>query len=158
MCSSVPSLFRQSPEDSGNPHHDEHAELGVALVGRDRDIRCGRRVRMRAGGIAASHLTMCGERSPPFDSPLLKRAKGLGAGRPSWGDQGKDSTHSPPLSIYSSPRGLRQDPGRAAESAAGARTSGIRIREVRVLACAPLGGMEQLAEMQPQRMGGSWLT
>jgi hypothetical protein len=28
---------------------------------------------------------MCGERSPPFDSTLLKRAKGLEAGRPSWG-------------------------------------------------------------------------
>jgi DNA-binding GntR family transcriptional regulator len=30
------------------------------------------------------------------------------------GDQGKDSTHSSPLSTYSAPGGLRQDPGRAA--------------------------------------------
>jgi hypothetical protein len=27
----------------------------------------------------------------------------------------KEGTHSPPLSIYSAPGGLRQDPGRAAE-------------------------------------------
>jgi hypothetical protein len=89
-ASSVPRRLSSCPVCDGNPHHDEHAELDVARVGCSyRDIRCGHRVRMHAGGIAASHLTMCGERSPPFDSTLLKRAKGLGAGRPSWGDQGR---------------------------------------------------------------------
>jgi hypothetical protein len=34
----------------------------------------------------------------------------------------KESTHSPSLSTYSAPRGLRQDPGRAAESQAEATT------------------------------------
>jgi hypothetical protein len=30
--------------------------------------------------------------------------------------KGKERTHSSPLSMYSAPGGLRQDPGRAAES------------------------------------------
>jgi vancomycin aglycone glucosyltransferase len=48
-------------------------------------------------------------------------------------DAGKESTHSFPLSTYSAPGGLRQDPGRAAESPAKARTCGNGSREVRVL-------------------------
>jgi hypothetical protein len=42
-------------------------------------------------------------------------------------------THSFPLSTYSAPGDLRQDPGRAAESSAEARTYGNGSREMRVL-------------------------
>jgi hypothetical protein len=42
-------------------------------------------------------------------------------------------TYPPPLSIYSAPGGLRQDPGRAVESPAGARIRGNGSREMRVL-------------------------
>jgi ABC-type oligopeptide transport system ATPase subunit len=38
--------------------------------------------------------------------------------RPQRTIKGKESTHSFPLSTYSAPGGLRQDPGRAAESPA----------------------------------------
>jgi hypothetical protein len=47
--------------------------------------------------------------------------------------KGKESTHSFRLSIYGAPGGLRQDPGRAAESLAEARTCGNGSREMRVL-------------------------
>src|ERR671915_1395008 len=40
-------------------------------------------------------------------------------------NKGKENTHSLPFSIYSALGGLRQDPGRAAESAAGASTCGV---------------------------------
>jgi hypothetical protein len=46
---------------------------------------------------------------------------------------GKESAQSFPLSTYSAPGGLRQDPGRAAESLAEARICGNGSREVRVL-------------------------
>ena len=39
-------------------------------------------------------------------------------------EKGKEVTHSLPLSTYSAPGALRQDPGRAAESPAEARTCG----------------------------------
>jgi len=45
-------------------------------------------------------------------------------------------TYPPPLSIYSAPGGLRQDPGRAVESPAGARIRGNGSREMRVLSSA----------------------
>jgi hypothetical protein len=82
-----------------------------------------------------------------------------------------------PLSTYSAPEGLPQDPGRAVESPAEARTYGNGSREVRVLlpargsrgdveppvglavrlpalgaevrVCPPPDCAEQLAEMQP---------
>jgi hypothetical protein len=90
-------------------------------------------------------------------------------------------TRSLPLLIYSAPGGLRQDPGRVAQSPAEARTCGhqgfakyvcschvwvsrdveppvglaVRLRalgaEVRV--CAPPDCAEQLAEMQPAEWG-----
>ncbi len=47
--------------------------------------------------------------------------------------KGNESTHSPPLSIYSAPGDLRQDPGRAVESPAETRTCGNGSREVRVV-------------------------
>jgi vancomycin aglycone glucosyltransferase len=48
-------------------------------------------------------------------------------------DAGKESTHPFPFSTYSALGGLRQDPGRAAESLAEARICGNGSREVRVL-------------------------
>src|SRR5580704_2096567 len=42
-------------------------------------------------------------------------------------DKGKENTHSSPLSIYSAPGGLRQDPGRAAEWLTEARTCGMGV-------------------------------
>src|SRR6202023_870121 len=47
--------------------------------------------------------------------------------------KGKESTHSSPVSTYSAPGDLRQDPGRAVESPAEARTYGHGGREMRVL-------------------------
>ena len=41
--------------------------------------------------------------------------------------KGKESTHSLPLSTYSAPGGLRQDPGRAADSPAEARTNRMGV-------------------------------
>ena len=79
------------------------------------------------------------------EEPLVLRLHRQGRGRPSWTTaiavrgasplreelvhpqrttKGKESTHSLPLSTYSAPGGLRQDPGRAAESPAEARTCG----------------------------------
>jgi hypothetical protein len=60
--------------------------------------------------------------------------------------KGKGTTHSPPFSIYSAPGGLRQDPGRAAEWLAGARTYGNGSREMRVLLSTydSRGGVEPL--------------
>ncbi len=46
--------------------------------------------------------------------------------------KGQESNHSFPLSIYSAPGDLRQDPGRAAESLAEARTYGNGGCEMRV--------------------------
>jgi hypothetical protein len=46
---------------------------------------------------------------------------------------GKESIHSSPLSIYSAPGGLRQDPGRAAEWPAEGRNYGNGDREMQVL-------------------------
>jgi hypothetical protein len=52
-------------------------------------------------------------------------------------DAEKERGHlPPPLSIYSAPGGLRQDPGRAVESPAGARIHGNGSREMRVLSSA----------------------
>src|SRR5829696_2079364 len=53
--------------------------------------------------------------------------------RPQRTIEGKEGIHSLPLSTYSAPGGLRQDPGRAAESPAEARTCGTGSRDVRVL-------------------------
>ena len=44
--------------------------------------------------------------------------------RPQRTTKGKEVTHSLPLATYSAPGALRQDPGRAAESPAEARTCG----------------------------------
>src|SRR5688500_8203638 len=49
------------------------------------------------------------------------------------GRQRERSTHSFPLSTYSAPGGLRQEPGRAAESPAEARTYGNGSRRMGVL-------------------------
>ncbi len=56
--------------------------------------------------------------------------------RPQRAAKRKESTHSPPFSIYSAPGGLRQDPGHAAQWSAGARNCGNGSREVRVLLSA----------------------
>jgi vancomycin aglycone glucosyltransferase len=60
--------------------------------------------------------------------------------------KGKEATHSSPLSTYSAPGGLRQDPGYAVESPAEARTCGNGSRERRVLLSAydSRGGVEPL--------------
>ena len=50
--------------------------------------------------------------------------------------KGKESTHSSPLSTYSAPGGLRQDPGRAVESPAVTRTWGNGSSDMRVLLSA----------------------
>ncbi len=47
-------------------------------------------------------------------------------------DKGEGITYSVPLSTYSAPGGLRQDPGRAAESPAEARTCGNGSCDMRV--------------------------
>ena len=63
-----------------------------------------------------------------------ERLSGKMACPPAANDQGEmESTYSSPLSIYSAPGGLRQDPGHAVKSPAGARTCGNGSREVRVL-------------------------
>ena len=49
---------------------------------------------------------------------------------------GEDEYPLPPLSTYSSPRGLRQDPGRAVKSPAVTRTCGNESSEMRVLLSA----------------------
>jgi hypothetical protein len=91
-------------------------------------------------------------------------------------DKGREVTHSLPLSMYSTPGGLWQDPGRAAESPAeastcgnqgftkcvcscrrtglaGRRTAGglamrLRVVGAKVRVCGPPDCTEQLAEMQ----------
>jgi hypothetical protein len=95
--------------------------------------------------------------------------------------KGKEVTHSLPLSMYSAPGGLRQDPGRVAESPAEARTCGNQGAKYVCLStyepcgtsnrrwdsrcgcghsarrsgCAPPDCAEQLAEMQPCGTGVS---
>lgn len=66
-------------------------------------------------------------------------------------DEGKKSTHSLPLLTYSAPGALRQDPCRAAESSAEARTDGNGIHEVRVLLLTydSRGGVEPLLPPMP---------
>jgi hypothetical protein len=66
-------------------------------------------LRGRSGGPAAW--------SGPYAVPLREDVV-----RPQWTMKGKKNTHSLPLSTYSAPGGLRQDPGRAAESSAEAGT------------------------------------
>jgi hypothetical protein len=53
-----------------------------------------------------------------------------------WRGISKEKNYTPPVSIYSGPGGLRQDPGRAAEWLAGGQNIGRRGREVRVLLSA----------------------
>jgi len=69
-------------------------------------------------------------RSQRIIATLLKRCGGVAV---IVRDAGKESTHSFPLPTYSAPGGLRQDPGRAAESPTKARTCGNGSREMRVL-------------------------
>jgi len=115
----------RSPE-GGNPHHDEHAELGVArlrLPGYPLRSSCpgvrrrtaARNLTMR-GAFAAvrSELAEEGERVWKQPVPLGSRS-------------GKGSTPSSPLLTYSSPRGLRQAPGRGVKSPAVTRTCGMRV-------------------------------
>ena len=59
--------------------------------------------------------------------------------------KGKEITHSLPLSMYSAPGGLRQDPGNAAEWLAEARTYETGSREVRVL--STMGAREDVGPM-----------
>ena len=89
-------------------------------------VRCRKKLVKARGG------------APPLREELVRPQRTM---------KGKESTHSPPLSIYSAPGGLRQDPGRAAESLAGARTCGNGSREMRVLlpAYGSRGDVEPLA-------------
>ncbi len=59
--------------------------------------------------------------------------------------KGKEGTHSSPLSTYSAQGDLRQDPGRAVESPAEARTCGHGSHEVRVL----LSTMGSCGDVEP---------
>jgi hypothetical protein len=69
--------------------------------------------------------------------------------RPQRTIKGKESAHSSPLSTYTAPGGLRQDPGHAAEWLAGARTYGNGGREMRVLLSTydSRGGVEPLVAL-----------
>jgi len=70
----------------------------------------------------------------PREILRTRRAAASRGGCPSKADdKGKESTHPFPLSTYSAPGDLRQDPGRAVESPAEARTCGNGSREMRVL-------------------------
>jgi len=93
---------------------------------------------VRAGGTADSHLTMCGGAFSAVRSGHAEEGEGFG-NRPSLlGLRSGEEEYSlpPPLSTYSSPRGLRQDPGRAVESPAVTRTCGNESSELRVLSSA----------------------
>jgi len=79
--------------------------------------------------------------------------------RPQRTMKGKGTTHSFPLSTYSALGGLRQDPGRAVKSPAGARTCGNGSREMRVLLSAygSRGDVEPVAGLAVRSTSGGAL-
>jgi hypothetical protein len=74
-----------------------------------------------AYGAAANSMRMAAF-STTFEPAKLEEGEELV--RPQRTTKGKESTHALPLSTYSAPGALRQDPGRAAESLAKVRTCG----------------------------------
>jgi helix-turn-helix protein len=126
---------RRESGSSGNPARCGRSQRVIAtLLKRCGGVRPRRRWELRLS------LAEREEISRGLAADLLFRAIATGSGRsPSTvsrevtRDTGKESTHSFPLSTYSAPGDLRQDPGRAAESPAEARTCGNGSCEMRVL-------------------------
>jgi hypothetical protein len=84
------------------------------------------------GCIRRSTVDPPGPTVPPVRGTLSLREDVVRPQRTIRGE-GKEGTHSLPLSAYTEPGGLRQDPGRAAQSPAEARTCGNGDSEMRVL-------------------------